>query len=52
MKKRRCILVAYGVKRDGKREMIDFYLAPKGESQNALEHFLNRLYYRGLEGNI
>jgi len=50
MKKRRCILVAYGVKRDGKREMIDFYLAPKGESQNAWEHFLNKLYYRGLEG--
>jgi len=50
MKKRRCILVAYGVKRDGKREMIDFYLAPNGESQNAWEGFLNKLYYRGLEG--
>ncbi len=31
MKKRRCILVAYGVKRDGGREMVDFYLAPKGK---------------------
>lgn len=50
MKKRRCILVAYGVKGDGRREMIDFYLAPKGESQNAWEHFLNKLYYRGLKG--
>jgi len=50
VKKRRCILVVYGVKRDGKREMIDFYLAPQGESQNAWEHFLNNLYHRGLEG--
>jgi len=28
----------------------DSHLAAKGGSQNAWEHFLNRLYYRGLEG--
>ncbi len=49
-KKRRCVLVAYGMKLDGKRELIDFQVAPQGESQNAWERFLNRLYHRGLEG--
>lgn len=49
-KKRRCILVVYGIKSNGVRELIDFELASKGESQSAWEHFLNRLYHRGLEG--
>lgn len=49
-KKRRCILVAYGIKKDNKRELIDFYLTKKGESQISWEHFLGNLYYRGLEG--
>lgn len=49
-KKRRCVLAVYGIKKDGKRELIDFEMSPKGESQNAWEHILNRLYHRGLEG--
>jgi transposase-like protein len=49
--KRRCILVAYGIKADGTREMIDFKLTGKGESQVAWESFLVSLKNRGLEGN-
>lgn len=49
-KKRRCVLVVYGIKSTGKRELIDFYLASCGESQQAWELFFNRLYHRGLEG--
>lgn len=49
--KRRCILVAYGIKADGTREMIDFKLTQKGESQVAWECFLVSLKNRGLEGN-
>lgn len=49
-KKRRCVLVVYGIKSNGKREIIDFQLASQGESQLAWEKFLWRLYYRGLEG--
>jgi len=49
-KTRRCILVCYGIKKNGKRELIDFFLTKKGESQEAWEHFLNRLFHRGLEG--
>ncbi len=48
--KRRCVLVCYGITRDRKRELVDFYLTKKGESQEAWEYFLNRLYHRGLEG--
>lgn len=48
--KRRCVLVAYGIKADGQRELMDFMLTKKGESQAAWEQFLGRLYYRGLEG--
>jgi putative transposase len=55
--KNRCILIAYGIKSNkvnGKikytKEFIDFYLAPKGESENAWVNFLYRLYHRGLEG--
>jgi putative transposase len=50
-KKRRCVLVVYGIKSNGTRELIDFELAPHGESQIAWERFLYRLYNRGLEGN-
>jgi len=49
-KRRRCILAAYGIKKNGIRELVDFYVAPFGESQNAWEHLLNNLYHRGLEG--
>lgn len=51
-KARRCILVCYGIKKNGKRELIDFFLTKKGESQEAWEHFLNRLFHRGLEGKL
>lgn len=46
---RRTMLVALGIKPDGKKEVIDFRQAP-GESQSAWEGFLNDLYRRGLDG--
>jgi len=49
-KKRRCILVLYGITSAGVRELIDFHIAPHGEAENAWLHFLNRLYHRGLMG--
>lgn len=49
--KRRCILVAYGIKADGTRELIDFKMTRKGESQVAWESFLVSLKNRGIEGN-
>lgn len=49
--KRRCILVAYGIKKDGTRELIDFRLARKGESQAAWECFLTSMRNRGFEGD-
>jgi putative transposase len=48
--KRRCVLVVYGIKSNGIRELIDFELASHGESELAWQNFLWRLYYRGLEG--
>jgi transposase-like protein len=48
--KRRCILVAYGIKTDGICELIDFRIAAKGESASAWENFLQSLYNRGLNG--
>jgi transposase-like protein len=51
-KARKCILVCYGIKKNGKRELIDFLMTKKGESQGAWENFLNRLYHRGLEGKL
>jgi putative transposase len=51
-KMRRCVLVAYGIKTNGVRELIDFELAPQGESEAAWLRFLNRLYHRGLEGKV
>lgn len=56
-KKRRCVLVAYGLwtienrgKIKVKRELIDFQVAGHGESESAWNKFLNGLYYRGLKG--
>jgi transposase-like protein len=48
--KEKCILVAYGIRTDGVRELIDYKIAAKGESQTAWENFLTGLYHRGLEG--
>ena len=49
-KKRRVVLVCYGIKKDGQRELIDFELAVYGESENAWIKFLNSMYHRGLKG--
>lgn len=46
---KRPVLVALGVLPNGKKEVIDFRLAP-AESQNAWEALLNDLYRRGLAG--
>jgi transposase-like protein len=46
---RRPVLVALGIRPDGKKEIIDFRLAP-GESTIAWEAYLNDLYRRGLTG--
>ena len=48
--RRRCILVAYGIKKDGTRELLDFRLARKGESQAAWECFLTSMRNRGFKG--
>lgn len=47
--KKKVILVAYGIRVDGKREIIDF-MVTKHESEQRWEGFLNRLYNRGLTG--
>lgn len=46
---KRPVLVALGIHEDGRKEVIDFRLAP-GESAQAWERFLSSLYRRGLEG--
>jgi len=48
---RKCVqmLVAYGVKPDGRRQLLAF-LRSSGESQAAWEGFLNHLHTRGLHG--
>lgn len=48
---RKCVqmLVAYGVRRDGRRELLAF-MRSQGESQAAWEGLLNDLYRRGLQG--
>ena len=46
---RRPVLVVLGIRPDGKKEIIDFRLAP-GESASAWEAFFNDLYRRGLKG--
>jgi transposase-like protein len=48
---KRVVLVALGLTPEGKKEVIDFYLA-QGESQAAWEAFLNDLYRRGLNGKM
>jgi len=49
-RKRVQMLVAYGVKPDGRRQLLAF-LRSQGESQAAWEGFLNHLSARGLTGN-
>ncbi|MBI3292140.1 MAG: IS256 family transposase [Elusimicrobia bacterium] len=49
--KRRGILVVYGIRQDGVRELIDYQLAASGESQAAWEVFLTQLKDRGLNGH-
>ncbi len=44
------LLVAYGVRPNGERQLLAFVRA-KGESQAAWEGFLQNLYQRGLCGN-
>ena len=46
---RRPVLVALGLRRDGKKEVIDYRLA-RGESAAEWERFLADLYRRGLTG--
>jgi len=48
-RKRVQMLVAYGVRADGSRQLLAF-LRTRGESQAAWEGFLEDLYRRGLEG--
>lgn len=47
--RRRMVLVAYGVRPNGKREILD-YLFAHGESETAWLEFLQDLFLRGLEG--
>lgn len=48
---RKCVqmLVAYGVRQDGRRELLSF-MRSQGDSQGAWEGLLNDLYRRGLRG--
>jgi len=47
---RRSVLVALGIRPDGKKEVIDFRQV-YGESQSAWEAFFHDLYRRGLQGH-
>jgi transposase-like protein len=47
--RKRAVLVAYGVRADGIKQIIDFRLA-NGETRVAWEKFLTHLYRRGLRG--
>lgn len=47
---KRTVLVALGIRPDGKREIIDFAQA-SSESEFAWENFLHHLYARGLRGS-
>lgn len=49
--KKKVVLVAYGVTVTGKREIIDF-MVTTAESEVKWEGFLNRLYERGLRGEL
>ena len=46
---KRVVLVALGITPEGKKEVIDFFIA-SGESQSCWEEFLSDLYGRGLSG--
>lgn len=46
---KKLVLVAYGIKRDGRREVIDYRIA-KSESEHDWTVLLNDLYRRGLQG--
>jgi putative transposase len=48
-RKRVQMLVAYGVRRDGRRQLLAF-LRSQGESESAWEGLLQDLYRRGLQG--
>lgn len=45
-------MVCYGIKENDTRELMDFHMTQKGESEKAWEDSLNRLYHRVLEGNL
>ncbi|MDI6729907.1 MAG: IS256 family transposase, partial [Thermodesulfovibrionales bacterium] len=47
--KKKAILAAYGIRVDGKRELIDFVVASH-ESENRWRRFLETLYRRGISG--
>ncbi len=47
--KKKVVLVAYGIRIDGRRELIEF-MVTKYESERRWEGFLNSLYNRGLLG--
>ncbi|MBI5043661.1 MAG: IS256 family transposase [Nitrospirae bacterium] len=47
--KKKVVLVAYGIRVDGKRELIDFMIV-KHESESKWGCFLNNLYNRGITG--
>lgn len=47
--KKRVVLVAYGIRVDGKRELIDF-MVTNAESEKRWWRFLNNLYRKGLSG--
>jgi transposase-like protein len=48
-KKRRLVLVAFGIKKDGTKEVIDYMLS-QTEKEEHWQKFLNFLRHRGLEG--
>jgi putative transposase len=48
--RRRVVLVAYGITRSGRRELIDYQFAYGGESEASWVGFLQHLFLRGLEG--
>jgi putative transposase len=48
--KKKAVLTAYGIRLDGRRELIDF-LVTRHESEKNWEGFLNDLYRRGLTGD-
>lgn len=48
--KKRTVLVAYGITKEGVRELIDYRVA-QSESAGEWEKFLNSLYRRGLTGS-